>query len=73
MIDDEDPNAEEVLQLSYEILQLIESKVDLISDDEMNEVLMSNESIQFFLEQDNPERALLEARNLKKYLMRLGE
>jgi hypothetical protein len=73
MMDDTDPSSDEVLQLTLEILQLIESKVSLISDDEMNEVLMSNESIQFFLEQDNPERALLEARNLKKYLIRLGE
>jgi|TARA_B100001093_G_scaffold496281_1_gene541733 hypothetical protein len=72
-MDDTDPSSDEVLQLTLEILQLIESKVSLISDDEMNEVLMSNESIQFFLEQDNPERALLEARNLKKYLIRLGE
>ena len=72
MIDDLDPNAEEVLQLTLEILNLIESKVSFISDDEMNEVLMSNESIQFFIEQDNTERALLQARNLKKYLMRLG-
>ena len=72
-MDDTDPSSDEVLQLTLEILKLIESKVSLISDDEMNEVLMSNESIQFFLEQDNPERALLEARNLKKYLMRLGE
>ena len=72
-MDDTDPSSDEVLQLTYEILHLIESKVSLISDDEMNEVLMSNESIQFFLEQDNPERALLEARNLKKYLIRLGK
>ena len=72
MIDDTDPSAEEVLQLTLEILNLIESKVSLISDDEMNEVIMSNESIQLFIEQDNTERALLEARNLKKYLMRLG-
>ena len=73
MIDDLDPSSDEVLQLTLEILNLIESKVSLISDDEMNEVLMSNESIQFFLEQDNTDRALLEARNLKKYLMRLGK
>ena len=53
MIDDLDPSAEEVLQLTLEILHLIESKATLISDDEMNEVLMSNESIQFFIEQDN--------------------
>ena len=72
MIDDLDHSAEEVLQLTLEILHLIESKATLISDDEMNEVLMSNESIQFFIEQDNTDRALLEARNLKKYLMRLG-
>ena len=72
MIDDEDPSAEEVLQLTLEILHLIESKASLISDDEMNEVLVSNESIQFFIEQDDTDRALLEARNLKKYLMRLG-
>ena len=31
----------------------------------------AHETISFFLEQDNIERALLEAQNLKKYLIKL--
>ena len=72
-MDDLDPQSQEVLQLSFEIVQLIEQNVDAFNDKETEEVITSHETISFFLEQDNVERALLEAQNLKKYLIKLTQ
>jgi hypothetical protein len=72
-MDDLDPKSQEVLQLSYEIVQLIEQNVDSFNDEETEEVITSHETISFFLEQDNVERALVEAQNLKKYLIKLTQ
>jgi hypothetical protein len=43
----------------------------LFNDEETEAVLMSNESISFHLENDNPDRAYTEALNLKEYLIKL--
>jgi hypothetical protein len=73
IMDDLDPKSQEVLQLSYEIVQLIEQNVDSFNDEETEEVITSHETISFFLEQDNVERALVEAQSLKKYLIKLTQ
>jgi len=70
-MDEDDPNMEETLILSYEIIQLIEQNIESFNDQETQEVLTSNNTIKFFLDNDNTERALTEARNLKKYLIKL--
>ena len=70
-MEEDDPNMEEALILTYEIIQLIEQNIQSFNDEETQEVLTSNETIQFFLEKNNTERALIEAHNLKKYLIKL--
>ena len=70
-MEDDDPNMEEALILTYEIIQLIEQNIETFDNQEMQEVLTSNDTIKFFLDNDNSERALTEARNLKKYLIKL--
>jgi hypothetical protein len=70
-MDEDDPNMEETLILSYEIIQLIEQNIESFNNQETQEVLTSNNTIKFFLDNDNTERALTEARNLKKYLIKL--
>jgi hypothetical protein len=70
-MEDDDPNMEEALILTYEIIQLIEQNIESFDNQEMQEVLTSNDTIKFFLDNDNSERALTEARNLKKYLIKL--
>jgi hypothetical protein len=70
-MEDEDPNMEEALVLTYEIIQLIEQNIESFNNEETQEVLTSNDTIKFFLDNDNSERALTEARNLKKYLIKL--
>jgi hypothetical protein len=68
---EEEDKYENTLILSYEIIQLIEQNIMLFNDEETEEVLMSNESISFHLENDNPDRAYIEALNLKEYLINL--
>ena len=64
-------NEDDVLQLSYEIIQLIEQNISCFNDDETEKVITSNESISFHVENDNMDRAYIEALNLKKYLIKL--
>ena len=64
-------NEDDVLQLSYEIIQLIEQNISCFNDDETENVITSNESISFHVENDNTDRAYIEALNLKKYLIKL--
>jgi hypothetical protein len=60
-MEEDDPNMEEALILTYEIIQLIEQNIQSFNDEETQEVLTSNETIQFFLDNNNTERALIEA------------
>ena len=71
MIDDLDEDIIKVLELSQEILELIEQNIVNFSAVESETIVTTNESIQFFLEQDNTERALTESLNLKKYLLKI--
>jgi len=64
-------NDEDVLHLSYEIIQLIEQNISCFNDDETENVITSNESIGFHVENDNIDRAYIEATNLKEYLIKL--
>lgn len=62
---------DDVLQLSYEIIQLIEQNISCFNDDETENVITSNDSISFHIENDNIDRAYIEALNLKEYLIKL--
>jgi F0F1-type ATP synthase alpha subunit len=73
MIDDLDEDTLKVLELSQEILELIEQNIVNFSAVESETIATTNESIQFFLEQENVERALTESLNLKKYLLKITD
>lgn len=62
---------EDVLHLSYEIIQLIEQNISCFNDEETENVITSNESIGFHIANDNIDRAFIEATNLKEYLIKL--
>ena len=53
MIDDLNENTIKVLELSQEILELIEQNIVNFSSVEIDTIVTTNESIQFFLQQDN--------------------
>ena len=73
MIDDLNENTIKVLELSQEILELIEQNIVNFSSVEIDTIVTTNESIQFFLQQDNTQRALDESLNLKKYLLKITD
>lgn len=62
---------EDVLHLSYEIIQLIEQNISCFNDEETENVITSNDSIAFHVTNDNIDRAYIEATNLKEYLIKL--
>jgi hypothetical protein len=64
-------NDEDVLHLSYEIIQLIEQNISCFNDEETENVITINEIISFHIENDNIDRAYIEANNLKEYLIKL--
>ena len=73
MINDLNENTIKVLELSQEILELIEQNIVNFSSIEIDTIVTTNESIQFFLQQDNTQRALDESLNLKKYLLKITD
>lgn len=66
-----DKRYEDVLIISYEIIQLIEQYIIYFTDEETESILTSNESISFHINNDNADRAYIEATNLKEYLIKL--
>jgi hypothetical protein len=70
-MDDFDENTIEVLNLSQEIVELIESNIQKFTPEESDDIVTTNETIQFFLEQDDIDRALAESISLKEYLLKI--
>lgn len=71
-MDEENPEVDEVLELSYEILNLIEENIESFTEEEKETLYTSNESIQFFLDIGDEERSLTEAKQLKQYLLKIS-
>lgn len=70
-MDDFDENTIEVLNLSQEIVELIELNIQKFTPEESDDIVTTNETIQFFLEQDDIDRALAESISLKEYLLKI--
>ena len=70
-MDDFDENTIEVLNLSQEIVELIESNIQKFTPEESDDIVTTSETIQFFLEQDDIDRALAESISLKEYLLKI--
>lgn len=63
-MDDEDPYAEEMLAKSLYICESIINHVDNFTDEEIQDVMMMQESMDFYLKNDNVDKAIIECRNL---------
>ena len=61
---EEDPFAEEMLEKSLYIVENIANHVESFTDEEIQDVIMMQESMEFHLKQDNTEKAVIECRNL---------
>jgi DNA-binding SARP family transcriptional activator len=63
-MDEDDPYAEEMLEKSLYIVETIINHVDNFTDEEIADIMMMQESMEFQLKQDNVDKAIIECRNL---------
>ena len=63
-MDENDPYAEEMLEKSLFICQSIANHVENFTDEQIADVLIMQESMEFYLKQDNTYKAIIECRNL---------
>ena len=63
-MEENDPYAEEMLAKSLYIVENIANHVENFTDDEVADVIMMQESMEFYLKQDNMNKAIIECRNL---------
>ena len=63
-MDESDPYAEEMLAKSLYIVENIANHIDNFTDQEIQDVMMMQESMEFYLKQDNMDKAIIECRNL---------
>jgi DNA-binding SARP family transcriptional activator len=63
-MDEGDPYAEEMLEKSLYIVETIINHVDNLTDEEIADIMMMQESMEFQLKQDNVDKAIIECRNL---------
>ena len=67
-MEDDDPHAEEMLEKSGEIVEILANNVHLFSDEQCQELLLMQESMEYHLKKYNDDRAIIECRNLYNYL-----
>lgn len=70
-MNDEDPYAEEMLEKSQFISQNIINNVNLYSDEEIADILLMQQSMEFHIERDNMDKAITECRNLYNYIQEI--
>ena len=63
-MDENDPFAEEMLAKSLYIVEAIANHVENFTDEEIGDVMMMQESMDFYLKNDNMDKAIIECRNL---------
>ena len=67
-MDDFDPQAQRMLELSELIVNKISSNIDNFNADQINSLETMQATLDFHLEQDNLNNAVNEAEHLNKYL-----
>ena len=63
-MDENDPYAEEMLEKSLYIVENIANHVENFTTQEITDILIMQESMDFYLKQDNMNKAIIECRNL---------
>lgn len=70
-MNDEDPYAEEMLEKSQFISQNIINNVNLYTNEEIEDILLMQQSMEFHIERDNMDKAITECRNLYNYIQEI--
>lgn len=72
-MDDTDPYAEEMLEKSLYIVENLAKHIDNFNDDEIEEVILMQQSMEFYLKQDDMNKAIIECRNLYNKIIQITE
>jgi hypothetical protein len=67
-MEDNDPHAEEMLEKSLFIVETLAKDIHLYSDEQIQDVMMMQQSMEFQLKQNNTNKSIIECRNLYNYL-----
>jgi hypothetical protein len=67
-MEDDDPHAEEMLEKSLVIVETLAKDIHLYSDEQIQDIMMMQQSMEFQLKQNNTNKSIIECRNLYNYL-----
>jgi len=67
-MDDNDPHADEMLEKSAFIVKALENNIHHYSDEQVAQLLLMQQSMEFYLKQDDTNKAIIECRNLYNYI-----
>jgi hypothetical protein len=67
-MEDDDPHADEMLERSQYIVETLESNIHHYSNEQVEKLLLMQQSMEFQLKQNNTNKAIIECRNLYNYL-----
>ena len=71
-MEDDDPHAEEMLEKSQYIAETIAKDIHLYSDQQIEDILLMQQSMEFSLQQETSDKAIIECRNLYNYLSEIS-
>ena len=72
-MEDDDPHAEEMLEKSSLIVETLTNNIHLYSDEQIEDILLMQQSMEFFLKEDNTNKAIIECRNLYNYISEITQ
>ena len=71
-MEDDDPHAEEMLEKSQYIVETLANNIHLYSDQQIEDILLMQQSMEFSLQQETSDKAIIECRNLYNYLSEIS-
>ena len=71
-MEDDDPHADEMLEKSQYIVETLANNIHLYSDQQIEDILLMQQSMEFFLKEDNTNKAIIECRNLYNYIREIS-
>lgn len=72
-MEDDDPHADEMLEKSAFIVNQLSNNIHLYSDEQIENILLMQQSMEFFLKQDDTNKAIIECRNLYNYISEITQ
>ena len=72
-MEDDDPHAEEMLEKSNFIVNQLAKDIHLYSDEQIENILLMQQSMEFSLQQETTNKAIIECRNLYNYISEITQ